>query len=377
MPVRPEAHQVMNAAEAFWANPGAIHKEAVAAKESLEKARAAIALELAVKPREIVFTSGLTESDNLAILGTARAREIRGEDLRETHWVTSSIEHDAVLECFAEIERRGGRVSHIDPDERGLISPEAVLRVVRKETVLVSIGWANSEIGVVQPLREISQAIRRAAPHILIHSDSGQAPLYLSPQAHSLGVDLLSLGSNKIGGPHGIGALCVSNRAAISGVVRGGRQERGLRAGTENVALAAGFAAALQSASRERHEAGTVVRGLRDALLSSIIQHIPGLVVNGSPKYTLPHMLNVSIPGISSEYVTLALDAAGIAISTKSACREGESPESHVVKALGGEEWRARHTLRFSLAAGVSVTDIERVAQALSRIVDDPASKER
>jgi len=365
MPVRPEAIDAMRAAEGFWANPGALHKEAVAAKAALETARAAIALELAVKPRELVFTSGLTESNNLAILGLARALEIRGTDLRNTHWITSAIEHDAVLECFAEIERRGGRVTHVDPDQGGIIPAEAVVRALRPETVLVSIGWANSEIGIVQPLRDISRAIR-AISTALMHSDAGQAPLYLHPHAHSLGVDLLSIGSNKLGGPHGVGAVYLSNSAALSGVLRGGRQERGLRAGTENIAIAAGFAAAMKQTGLERHEAGTTVQHLRDILQSRLESAVPGILVNGSLRHLLPHVLNVSIPGISSEYVTLALDAAGIAISTKSACREGESPESHVVKALGGPEWRATNTLRFSLSPALTEADIERVVGALA-----------
>jgi len=375
MPVSEEALSAMRDAEGLWANPGALHAEGVAAKQALEAARSAIALELAVKAREIVFTSGLTESNNLAILGLARALESRGRGLETTHWITSSIEHDAVLESFAEIERRGGFVTHVDPDERGYVSPESIVRALRPETVLVSIGWANSETGTLQPLRDIARAVREARGDVLLHSDAGQAPLYLSPQVHTLGADLFALGSNKLGGPHGIGALYVSNRSHMRGILVGGKQERSLRAGTENVALAAGFAAAFKQASSQRAEDGRRVRDARDALRARLEAAIPGILVN-TGRDALPHMLNISIPDIAGEYVMLALDAAGIAVSTKSACREGEVPESHVVKALGGPEWRARNTLRLSIPPDLGPDAIARVAETLRGIVESRASRD-
>ncbi len=397
MPVRSESTEAMRAVEAVYANPGAIHAEGAHAKQVLEKARANIALQIAVRPRELIFTSGLTESNNVAILGLARSLEIQGVTLSKTHWITSSIEHDAVLESFAEIERLGGVVTHVEPDEKGRIHPEVIVRVLRPETVLVSIGWANSEIGIVQPIRDISRAIAGSnegrptslmRPGVsieeygesfdgrptsimrpLFHSDAGQAPLYLSPQVHSLGVDLFSMSSNKVGGPHGAGALYVSNASTLKPVSFGGKQERGLRAGTENVALVVGFAAALSAAQAERHEAARIVTALRDELHTKIIAAIPETMVNGDLRHVLPHMLNISIPRISSEYVALSLDARGIAVSTKSACREGESPESHVVKALGSPEWRARNTLRFSLSPKHTSDDIDGVVHELTQVV--------
>jgi cysteine desulfurase len=176
-------------------------------------------------------------------------------------------------------------------------------------------------------------------------------------------------------GPHGIGALYLNNRAALTGHMLGGRQERGLRAGTESVALAAGFAAAYQAVALERESEGTRLQGLRDSLARELLSTIPGLVVNGSAKHALPHMLNVSIPGIQSEYVALALDARGIAVSTKSACREGEEPESHVVAALipdgraHEEGWRAANSLRFSLGKGTKTGDIDRLVGTLAAVV--------
>jgi cysteine desulfurase len=327
-----------------------------------------------VKPREIVFTGGLTEANDLAILGRARRLEMEGVPLSSTHWVVSSIEHASVLECFGDIERRGGRVTFIDPDARGLFAPEAVARALRPETVLVSIGWANNELGTVQPLSDISHAIRAyeksSGATIMFHSDAGQAPLYRPTTAHSLGVDLLSVGSNKLYGPHGIGALYINNRAELAPIILGGRQERWLRGGTENVELAAGFAAAYEASAKERGSEAKRLKELRDGFAKQLLS-IPGLIVNGDLGHALPHMLNVSIPGIQSEYVTLALDARSIAVSTKSACREGEESESHAVAALYPEEeaWKARNTLRFSLGRETSKADLDMAAEALSAVI--------
>lgn len=385
-PVRGEALRAMHDAEKYIGNPGAIHQEAVDAKRALERARGEIARLLAVKPREIIFTGGLTEANNIAILGTARmldlptgrqAARTNTPGLQGTHWIVSSIEHSSILECFAEIERLGGVVTHIDPDHRGVITPEVVALSLRKETVFVSIGWANNELGTIQPLREVRAVIaaheRAHGTRVTFHTDAGQAPLYLSTTAHSLGVDLLSLGSNKLYGPHGIGALYISNRAALARVGFGGNQERQLRPGTENVALAVGFAEAYIHVARERHQEGERVRALRDLLAERIAQSIPQSIVNGDRMLALPHMLNISIPGISSEYLTLALDAKGIALSTKSACREGEEAESHAVAALKGPDWAARTALRFSLGAETRQKEVLRVVHALETVLSSAA----
>lgn len=368
-PVLPEAlRAVERAAEAFG-NPGAIHEEGVEAKRLLLAAREGVALELGCKARELIFVSGGTEANNLAILGFARQLEIRGTDLKDTHWVVSAIEHPSVLECFGEVERRGGTVSFIEPNEHGLIIPEALSRALRKNTVFVSVQWANHEIGTVQQLRELSRVIqaheKESKSEVIFHSDFGQAPLYLAPHVHTLGVDIASLDSGKLYGPRGIGCIYLHNRVALAPVVLGGGQERGLRAGTENVALAAGFAEAFSSLGKMREKESRRVKELRDALAKNIVEKIPDAVVNGSLAHILPHSLNISIPGISSEYATLALDRAGIAVSTKSACREGEERRSHVVEALKVDEWRAANTLRFSLGLDTVQRDISGVIEAL------------
>jgi len=372
-PVRKEARLAYEAASSLVGNPGSIHKEGVEAKRVLEESRAAIAKELGCKAREIIFTSGLTEANNLAILGTAQKIEREKGSLAGTHWIVSSIEHQSVLECFVEVERRGGKVTNIDPEANGVVSVQKVENALRKETVLVSIGWANSEIGTVQPIREISFAIRahpvretsssngagekKTRENIIFHSDAGQGPLYLSPEVHTLGVDLFSLGSGKLYGTRGIGALYVGKRCEVAPITIGGGQERGWRAGTEAPALAAGFSTALQAAGGERHIEAVRLTRLRDQLAEDLLARIPKSIVNGDMKRMLPHMLNISIPGINSEYVVLALDRVGIAVSTKSACSEGRLNESHVVAALPGGSERARSTIRCSLGRDTTERD--------------------
>lgn len=368
------ALDAMRRAERLGGNPGGIHTEAVHAMHSLDESRTSIASQLGVKAREIILTSGLTESNNLAILGVARSLERTRRTLKGTHWIVSAIEHTCVLDSFGEIERLGGVVSHVQPDEKGRITPSSVASCLRPETVMVSVGWANNEIGTVQQLSKIQSVIEKHekmhGTRVLLHSDAGQAPLYISSTAHSLGVDLLSLGGNKLYGPHGIGALYVGSRADIVRITQGGPQERKLRPGTESVALAAGFAAAYAWVTNVREREARRIGNIRNSMAVSLQGCIPGLVINGDTEYALPHMLNVSIPNIQSEYVTLALDRAGVAVSTKSACREGEESESHVVAALGQDAWRARNTLRFSLGYEITEKDARKAVQALKGIVN-------
>jgi cysteine desulfurase len=260
-------------------------------------------------------------------------------------------------------------VDFVDPDSLGVIQPESVKSLLRKETVFVSVGWANGEIGVIQPLARIKEVLRAHEEAyqtvVLLHSDAGQAPLYDGAHVHSLGVDMLTLDSGKLYGPRGVGALYLNNRVQLSSIQLGGSQERGLRAGTENVALTVGFAASFAAVASERVEESKRLSVLREKLEKGLTSGIAGVIINGDVKRMLPHMLNISIPGIDSEYLTLSLDNQGIAVSTKSACREGEHQKSHVVTLLGGDEWRARNTIRFSLGCDTREADIDRVVHAL------------
>ena len=377
-PLDPVAARAVHEASQLLGNPGAIHQEGVAAQVALDESRERIARHFGVKPRELIFTSGGTEANNLAILGVARKRTLSGKTLEGTHWIVSGIEHPSVLACFGEIERLGGVVSFADCDEKGIVRPETIKRLLKRETMFVSVGWANNETGVVQPIAQIAGMIR-AHEHahkteVLFHTDAGQAPLYLASTIHSLRVDLVTLDSAKLYGPRGIGALYLCNRVAIAPIILGGAQERGLRPGTENVALAAGFAEALAQASTLRIAETKRLKELRSEFLSILKSELPDMLVNGDLAHALPHMLNISLPNIQSEYLTLALDHAGIAISTKSACREGEERRSHVVEAItaaagvsdgGGPAWRSENTLRFSMGRETSKQDLRRAAQVL------------
>ncbi len=375
-PVAAEAKRVMTHAMQTYANPGALHAEGVVAKRMLENAREHIAAHLGCKAREIIFTSGLTEANNIGIVGYARNLMFLRQDpaLPKTHWIVSSIEHSSVLECFAEVERMGGNVTHVDPNPDGIIAVEKVNNALRPETVLVSVGWGNNEIGTIQSLSEIARALRvhekKHNSTVALQSDAGQAPLYRRAQVHSLGVDMFSLGSGKLYGPRGIGALYVSNRVGLVPVVFGGGQERGLRSGTEDPALAAGFAEAYDVIASEREWEVQRLRKLRDNFAHEIIGRIPGVIINGDLSHALPHMLNISIPGDrSGEYLVLALDHADVALSTKSACREGEA-RSHVVEALGGDSWRAQNTLRFSLGRDTTERDLKRTVATLAELCE-------
>lgn len=372
-PLDPTVAQALRKAHALAGNPGAIHQEGTRASRALERSRERVASQLGCKAREVVFTSGLTESNNLAILGFARNLSIRSGTLAGTHWVVSAIEHPSVLECFSDIERMGAVVSHVMPDNRGIISGEAVRNMLRKETVFVSVGWANNEIGVVQPLADIARAIsaheRERDTTVIFHADAGQAPLYRASTAHSLGVDLLAIGAHKLYGPEGVGILYIHNRAALAATSLGGAQERKLRAGTESVALAVGCAETLERVAHYRAEEVKRIKRLRDDLAADIVRLLPDVVINGALDHALPHMLNISIPGIHSEYLTLALDHAGVAVSTKSTCREGEARSSHVVETLGGEPWRAQNTLRLSLGRSTTARGLKNAAEILTRLV--------
>lgn len=363
-----EALSAMREAEGLIGNPGGIHTEALAARDALDRARDGVARELAVKGREVIFTSGLTEAINLAVLGFARKLQIKNQ-FESSHWIVSSIEHSAVLEAFGEIERLGGTVTHIDPNEKGIFDVEKILQAVRPETVFISIGWVNNEIGVIQPIRDIARAVKEKSPKVTLHSDAGQAPLYLSPQVHTLGVDLMSFGSNKLYGPHGVGALYVATNTEMAPVILGGGQERGLRSGTENVALAAGFAAAFKKIAKDRESEARRLKDLCNSFAKEVEEKIPNVIVNTDSKRALPHMLNISIPNIQSEYVALALDRAGISVSTKSACAEGGAKASHVVAAMGGAEWRATNTLRFSLGRDTTAKDLQKTVNELVNIL--------
>lgn len=357
------------AAYGAYGNPGSLHREGLKAKELLDSARRRIARVIECRESEVVFTSGGTESNNLAILGVVEAL-LPKRVMHSMHFITSTIEHASVLEPFRMLERAGARVTYVQPQENGRIKPEDIHTALTPSTVLVSIGWANSEIGTVQPLHAVAAQIREYTQkhdvNIFFHSDAGQAPLHLSPIMSGLGVDMLTLDSGKLYAPRGVGALIVRRQVHLSSIMRGGGQEKELRPGTEPVALACGFARALEEADIMRKEESARMRELRRTFIAELQKQLSDFEINGDEEHTLPHIVNISVRGIDPEYVVFLLDKEGIAIATKSACEEG-ARESHVVKSCFPESelWRAQTTLRFSFGRDTTVRKTRRVAASL------------
>lgn len=368
-----------------FGNPSSIHKEGVEVKKVIDVSRKAVAGILQAHANEIVFTSGGTESNNLAILGVVRALEKKGVLVSKMHFITTVIEHSSILECFRELESRGAIVDYAPVRENGIVDPKVIEKLIRPETVLISVGYANNEIGTIQPIREISRLIKYfSKPFTLnskpyFHSDASQAPLYLDCMVERLGVDLMTLDGHKMCGPKGVGALYVKRGTSVSQILFGGGQEKGLRSTTENVPGIIGFAKAFEIASSLREKESSRLEKLRDYFYSSILQNAEttkkfgknGLVVNGDMKVRLPNNINISISRIDAEFAVLKLDNAGIACSTKSSCL-GSDGGSYVVKALGGEKNRHIESLRFTMGRDTTKKDINCLLAELVRIIRRP-----
>lgn len=371
-PVRPE---VILAMKPFWSqnfgNPSAITKGGVIARQAIEKARKTVADSLLRRPNEIIFTSGGTESNNLAILGVVKHLDLPISDL---HFITTNIEHSSITECFKELEKRGAKVEYLKVKENGLVEVKDLRKLIKPNTVLISIGYANNEIGTVQPIREIAKEIRHARKSSpeksfpLFHTDASQAGLWLDLNVNQLGVDLMTLDAQKMNGPKGVGVLFKKANLEISPVLFGGGQEKGLRSGTENVPLIVGLAKTFELARKDWDKRSKKVKIVRDYFWQKVQAKIPRVILNGDLEKRLPNNLNVSVPNINAEFLVLCLDEEGIVCSTKSSC-EREAEESFVVQALGGENWRAKTSLRFSLSENITKKEIDSVVLHFSKKV--------
>ena len=351
-----------------FGNPSAPHAEGVAAREVLENARKNIAQYLSVQAREIVFTSGGTESNTLACIGYIEALAQDGRAYQDMHVITSTIEHSTILNACAALERRGVRVTYVSPDAEGIIQPRSIQKALTPQTVFVSIQYVNSEIGTIMPLRAIAREIRKAHPTVAFHTDAAQAPLFCSLQLQSLGVDMLSLDGQKMCGPRGSGVFVVKSHIIIAPILFGGAQEDGRRPGTENVVFAAGIAQAFSEAQEKRDTRSAHIKDLRDELTEALVGL--GAIVNGSREHRVANNVNVSFPGVDTEYLMMLLDADGIAVSTKSACEGTTGTRSSVVYALGQDEARARATLRITLGPDISKRDIKRIVRSCKKHLD-------
>ncbi len=359
------------------ANPSALYLEARVAKEHLAFARKEVASVLNTTASQIVFTSGGTEANNIALLGVFKKAKANG--IIYPHIISSVTEHPAIREVLSEIERQGGEVTLLTPGPLGLITPEQVVEVLTPNTILVSIMYVNNEIGVVQPIKDIAQKIRSKKLEVrnqngekneypYFHTDACQAPLWYGLDVSTLGVDLLTLDGLKIGGPRSVGCLYVKGGTDIAPIMYGGGQEGGLRSGTENVGGYLGFAKALTLAKEEKKEVGERVLKLRDRLWKEIQTAFPNVTVNGSLKHRAPNNLNVCFGGVDAEYLTVALDTYGVCVSYSSSCRTlKEDSTSYVVEALTPE--CKGSSIRFTLSRETTETDIDFAVEALKKAV--------
>ena len=343
-------------------NASSVHSFGQQAKAELDAARTAVAGLLGAEASEVVFTAGGTESDNLAIRGAAEALEPAGR----RHLITSTIEHEAVLNTFRALARRGWDTTLLPVSSSGVVDPDDLSAAMRPDTALVSIMHANNEIGTVQPVAELAAIAR--AQGALFHTDAVQSAGKIPVNARDLGVDLLSIAGHKFGGPKGTGALWVRRGVRLLPYLTGGRQERGRRAGTENVPALVGLGHAARIVAGKLTAAGDLA-ALRDTLEAGILANVPGTVVNGDPARRVPNTTNISFEAIEAESLLIALDLEGVAISTGSACSSGSLEPSHVLKAMGLPNARARNSLRFSLGPTTTADEIEFVVGALPRLV--------
>jgi len=358
-------------AEAIWpvmtrgfGNPSSHHRVGEAAAAALKSARTRIATVLGCRPGEITITSGGTEADNLAIkgiaLGTPRGR----------HIISTDLEHEAVLESCDYLRRlHGFEITLLATDAAGRVDPAELARVIRPDSTLVTVHYANNEIGTVQPIRELA-AIARAAG-VPFHTDAVQAAGWLELNVADLGVDALSISGHKLGAPQGIGALYLRGRLQVEPVLHGGGQERGKRSGTENVAGAVGLAVALDLAEAERRELAPALAVLRDGFVTAVLENTPGAALTGDPLHRLPGHASFTFAGTGGEAVLLELERHDIVCSSGSACAAGSDEPSHVLTALGIPADLAQTAVRFTLSATTTAAEL---AEAAARVRDAVAA---
>ncbi|MBX9765462.1 cysteine desulfurase [Patescibacteria group bacterium] len=383
-PVLPAvARAVYTAMEEIGGNPSATHTKGREAYDALQGARTEVARALSVKPEEILFTSGGTESNNLAIRGVARALHARGVPYEKLHIVTSSIEPASVLEAVSMLEELGVRATYLKPAFDGVITPESVLDALTPETFLVTIAHVNSEAGTISPIHEIAQSIRRykdrglstfkeKAPEFsfpVLHTDAAQSPLYLDASPHVLHADLVSYDAQKIMGPKGVGVLYRNFSVPLAAIMGGGTQERGIRPGTENVPGIMGTALAFTLAKERRIKREERVRMLRDGFIEKMLKEIPTAKLIGHPKRRIANNALFAIPGVDGEYLAVLMDAEGISVTPRSACGGSGGGYSHVVAELTGDTELAKGTIRFSLGPDTEEWELSEAIRALKKVL--------
>ena len=343
-------------------NASSIHAEGRAARAALDDARDTVARLLGAKRKEIVFTGSGSEADATALAGVARRNAGRGR-----HIVSTTIEHHAVLHALDALRDEGFEITLLPVSARGEVAPAAFAAALRPDTMLASVMYANNEIGTVAPIAELAAIARDRG--VIFHTDAVQAPGYLPLETGPLGVDLLSISAHKFYGPKGVGALYVRDGVGFEPLIRGGNQEFGRRAGTENVAGIVGMARALELALTDWEARAAAIAALRDRLEAALVADIPDLVVNGAGVRRLANNLSIAIPGVDSEQLLVRLDLEGVAVSAGSACASGAMEVSHVIEAIGLPPTLATGVLRLTLGRDTDERAVERVAGLLPRLV--------
>jgi cysteine desulfurase len=361
-PVAPEVLEaVVSAMGQTYGNASSIHSFGQAAKQQLEGARRQLAALIHANPKEVVFTSGGTEADNMALLGVARAAS------GPRHLITTAIEHPAVLSACAQLEREGVEITRLAPGAAGVVDPDDVRAALRPETVLVSVMHANNETGAIQPVADIARITREAG--VPLHVDGVQALGKVPVDLQSLGVDFYSMSAHKLYAPKGVGALYIRKGVRWNAVAFGGHHERDRRPGTENVPGIVGFGAAALMAGRDSGPGLARIAALRDRLEATVLDRIPGTGVNGAGAGRVPNTTNIYFDGIDGEALVIALDLSGFAVSTGSACSSGAVSPSHVLMAMGLSPERARASIRFSLGVSNTEEQVDGLADALEQSV--------
>ena len=366
-PVRPEVLEVMlpYLGKDAFGNPSSAHRFGRAARAGIEEAKRTIAEALGAEPGQVIFTSGGTEADNLAVIGAALAARDQGRPFRVA---VSAIEHKAVLAAAHAVRHLGGEEIILPVHASGIVDEGALNEALGRGVAAVSAMWVNNEVGVVQPVARLAARCREAG--VCFHSDAVQAFGKLPVSLADVGCTLLTISGHKIGAPKGIGALVVRDRHAVEAIIHGGGQQFGIRPGTENVPGIVGLAKAVELAADEQADLAPCVRSLRDELERRLLEVVPDAVINGWQAERAPHVCNVSIPGTDSEALLMHLDLAGIACSSGSACSTGAVEPSHVLTAMGVPRELGVAALRFSFGKDNGLEDVEAVAAALPKIVE-------
>ena len=358
-----------------WGNASSIYQEGREARKGLDEARRTVAELLGAGANEVIFTSGGSESDNAALRGVAQAVLRRGAGVARApggHIITSTIEHHAILHAAEELEAEGFRVTYLPVDSAGVVDMRALEEALDEDTILVSIMYANNEVGTIQPIDEMARLVKTRRPRAVFHTDAVQAVGALDINVDRLGADMLSIAAHKLYGPKGVGALYLRSRTPFHPQQLGGGQEKNRRAGTENVAGAVGLATAMRLAYEERPTRNARIRALRDRLLSEVPRLITGTHVTGpsDPEARLPNNFSCCFEGVEGEAVLLQLDLAGIAASSGSACTSGSLDPSHVLKAMGVSHELARGSLRLTVGKDSTQEDVEHLLTVLPGIVE-------